>query len=93
MKNPVLMFLAFLISLIPALAFAQDAAMTCEGPLCGFIAAYGAYFGVAAAAVLFFDRLAKLTPTKSDDAVLNVIYKVFAILGFKVKDNPGTGGK
>jgi hypothetical protein len=88
----ILIALAILFT-FPALAFAQDAAMTCEGPLCGFVAAYGAYFGVAAAAILLFDRLAKLTPTKSDDAILNWLYKIFAILGFKIKDNPGTGGK
>ena len=41
------------------------------------------------AGVLFFDRLAKLTPTKSDDALVAKLYKLFAVMGIKVKDNPG----
>lgn len=47
---------------------------------------YGAYAGAAAAFLLFFDRLAKLTPTTKDDSVLNWIYKIFAVLGVKVPD-------
>lgn len=40
----------------------------------------------ASAFVLAFDRLAKITPTKKDDEVVSTLYKVFAILGVKVKD-------
>lgn len=47
---------------------------------------YGAYAGAAAAFLLFFDRLANLTPTTKDDSVLNWLYKIFAILGVKVPD-------
>lgn len=42
--------------------------------------------GVVAAFVLFFDRLAKLTPTESDNKIVAVFYKVFAVLGVKVPD-------
>ena len=42
--------------------------------------------GATAAFVLGFDRLAKLTPTESDNAIVAVLYKVFAILGVKVPD-------
>lgn len=42
--------------------------------------------GALAAFVLFFDRLAKLTPTESDNKLVATLYKVFAILGLKVPD-------
>lgn len=45
--------------------------------------------GIAAAGILFFDRIAKITPTKKDDGAVSFLYKVFAFLGVKVKDNPG----
>ncbi len=45
--------------------------------------------GIAAAVVLAFDRLAKLTPTKKDDEVVSKLYRLFAVLGLKVKDNEG----
>ena len=47
---------------------------------------YGNYIGVITAAVIVFDRIAKLTPTTKDDSVLNWIYKIFAVLGLKVPD-------
>lgn len=47
--------------------------------------------GIAAAGVLFFDRLAKVTPTTKDDGAVSVAYKIFSILGVKVADNPGPG--
>ena len=50
------------------------------------IAQWGAYAGVAALFILFFDRLAKLTPTDSDDKLVAMAYKIFAILGVKVPD-------
>ena len=49
----------------------------------------GELAGIAAAFVLFFDRLAKLTPTTKDDGAVSLLYKVFAVLGVKVKDNSG----
>jgi len=42
--------------------------------------------GVAAAFILFFDRLAKLTPSDSDNKIVAFIQKVFAVLGVKVPD-------
>ncbi|WP_156434079.1 hypothetical protein [Bradyrhizobium retamae] len=42
--------------------------------------------GAAAAFMLFFDRLAKLTPTESDNAIVAMLQKVFAVLGVKVPD-------
>lgn len=50
------------------------------------LANYGQLAGVAAAFVLFFDRLAKLTPTESDNSIVAGAYKLFAILGLKVPD-------
>lgn len=47
---------------------------------------WGAYMGAAALFVLFFDRLAKLTPTESDDKIVAFFYKLFAVLGVKVPD-------
>lgn len=44
---------------------------------------------VAIALVIFFDRLAKLTPTTKDDGAVSALYRLFAALGLKVKDNPG----
>ncbi len=40
----------------------------------------------ASAFVLFFDRVAKLTPTWSDDEVVSKLYRLFAVLGAKVPD-------
>ena len=54
-----------------------------------FISNYGAWFGAASAFVLLFDRVAKMTPTKTDDKIVAILYKVFAVLGMKVKDNEG----
>ncbi len=51
-----------------------------------FIENYGAIAGAGAAFVLLFDRIAKLTPTKKDDEVVSNLYRLFAVLGLKVKD-------
>ena len=40
----------------------------------------------ASAFVLFFDRVAKMTPTKRDDEVVSKLYRLFAVLGVKVPD-------
>lgn len=45
-----------------------------------------AILGVAAAFILFFDRLAKLTPSESDNKIVEFLYKIFAVLGVKVPD-------
>lgn len=42
--------------------------------------------GVAAAFVLFFDRLAKLTPSETDNKIVNFFLGIFSILGVKVPD-------
>ncbi len=36
-----------------------------------------------------FERLARLTPSKTDDAIVSVFYKIFSVLGVNVPDNPG----
>lgn len=54
-----------------------------------FITDYADYIACGVAFVLFFDRIAKLTPTESDNKIVEYAYKVFAILGLKVKDNTG----
>lgn len=45
--------------------------------------------GVLAAFVLLFDRIAKMTPTKTDDKVLTWLYKIASVLGLNVSDNKG----
>ena len=45
--------------------------------------------GVIAAAVILFERIAKITPTETDNKVLKTIYKITSILGINVKDNKG----
>jgi hypothetical protein len=50
------------------------------------LANLGEFAGVAAAFVLFFDRLAKITPTESDNKIVASLYKIFAVLGLKVPD-------
>ena len=45
--------------------------------------------GIAAAVVLVFDRLAKLTPTNSDNAWVERLQRLFALIGLKVSDNEG----
>lgn len=47
---------------------------------------WGEILGTVAFGILFFDRLAKLTPTTKDDAIVNWVYKIFAILGVKVPE-------
>lgn len=51
-----------------------------------FTTNYGEIAGTIAAFVLFFDRLAKLTPTESDNKLLTTMYRIFAVLGLKVPD-------
>lgn len=51
-----------------------------------FLSNYGEIAGTFAALILFFDRLAKLTPTDSDNKIVAMLYKLFAILGLKVPD-------
>lgn len=55
-----------------------------------YVTAHGAEFaGLAAAFIIFFDRLSKLTPTNSDNAVVEALQKVFAFFGVRVTDNLG----
>lgn len=48
---------------------------------------YGTY---AVVTIIFFDRLAKLTPTEWDNRTMSIVtgtlYRVFAILGLKFPD-------
>lgn len=50
------------------------------------IANWGAYAGAAAAFILAFDRLAKITPTNADNVAVAYAQKIFAVLGVKVED-------
>lgn len=50
---------------------------------------YGEVAGILALVVLVADRIAKLTPTESDNKIVKGIYRVFAIVGIKVPDIPG----
>jgi len=60
--------------------------------LTGFISEYGAWIGVAAAVVIVFERISKLTPTQTDDKIVAWIHKIAAMLGLDFKDNPGGPG-
>ncbi len=42
-----------------------------------------------ALAIAGFECLARLTPSKTDDAIVSVFYKIFSVLGVNVPDNPG----
>ncbi len=51
------------------------------------------YTEITVAAVAFvvaFEKLAKLTPTETDNKIVGWAYKLFSILGIAVKDNQGT---
>lgn len=61
--------------------------------LASFIDNWGEYAGILALFVLTFDRIAKITPTKKDDEVVSMLYRVFAILGVKVPDNQGPSSR
>ncbi len=54
-----------------------------------FVAEYGVWLGAAAFFIVGFERLARLTPSKTDDAIVSVFYKIFSVLGVHVPDNPG----
>jgi hypothetical protein len=45
--------------------------------------------GIAALLILAFDRIAKITPTKTDDKIVKFIQRAATVLGVKVRDNPG----
>lgn len=42
--------------------------------------------GVIATAILFFDRLSKLTPSNTDNMIVEWLYKIFTILGVRVPE-------
>ena len=54
-----------------------------------FLANWETYAGVIAAFVLLMDRIAKLTPTETDNKWMKSLYKITAVLGVKVRDNEG----
>ncbi len=58
-----------------------------------FVAEYGAWLGVATFFIAAFERLARITPTKTDDAIVGVFHKIFSVLGVNVPDNPGKAGQ
>lgn len=47
---------------------------------------WGEIAGLAAAFILFFDRLAKLTPSNTDNSIVQFIHGIFVVLGVKVPD-------
>ncbi len=55
----------------------------------GFVANFGAYFGVIAAFILAFKALARITPTKSDDKIVEYLQTIFGVLGLEFPDNAG----
>lgn len=66
----------------------MDPTVVAEAPswLDGFVTSLGPWLGVAAAFVLAFDRLAKITPTEADNSVVRIAQRIFAVLGVKVPD-------
>lgn len=47
------------------------------------------WFGIVSAFVIFFGAVAKVTPTKTDDKILAIIYKISSVFGLNFKDNEG----
>lgn len=46
--------------------------------------------GVAIGALIFLaDRIARLTPTQTDDKIVKAVYKLASVLSIRVPDNPG----
>ena len=48
-----------------------------------------AYIAVFLAFVMFFERVAKLTPTNSDNKWAKSLNRIATVLGARVKDNEG----
>jgi hypothetical protein len=49
-----------------------------------FVANFGPWLGVVA-----FAALARLTPTKSDDKIVEYVQTIFGVLGLQFPDNKG----
>ncbi|GAB5387724.1 MAG: hypothetical protein Alpg2KO_06920 [Alphaproteobacteria bacterium] len=47
--------------------------------------------GIAAMLILIAERVARLTPTETDNRVLAIIRRIANVLGLNVPDNPGGG--
>ena len=47
---------------------------------------YGAMLGTLAAFVIFFERLANVTPTDADNKVVRAMQRIFTVLGIKISD-------
>ena len=54
-----------------------------------FLIDYAPYIAAVTALVVFAEKIAKITPTKTDDKIVGYVYKLFAVLGLKLDDNPG----
>lgn len=50
---------------------------------------YAPWIAAATAAVVFAEKIARITPTETDNKVIAWVYKIFAVIGIKVEDNPG----
>jgi hypothetical protein len=54
-----------------------------------FVANFGPWLGVFSAFVVAFAALARLTPTKSDDKIVEYLQTIFSVLGLHFPDNKG----
>ena len=50
---------------------------------------YAPYIAAVTAFVVLAEKIAKLTPTKTDDKFVGYAHKLFSVLGLNVKDNAG----
>lgn len=60
-----------------------------EDMLNNLIAAAGGIAGIVAFVMLAADKIAKITPTKTDDKALQWVRKIARAIAVDVKDNPG----
>lgn len=71
-------------------AFAQATTATAPATGIGWLdqlaSLWGPLCGVLVALIMFFDRLAKVIPNSTDNAILSALRKVATVLGVKVPD-------
>ena len=49
--------------------------------------------GVIALVILLAERIARLTPTETDDGIVKRLRAIARVLSIDVRDNPGKGGR
>jgi hypothetical protein len=64
-----------------------------EGIITWFQANGGDLVAIAVAFIMLFERIALLTPTETDNKILEYIYKISKFLGLKFEDNTGNKDK